>query len=173
MRFTFFGLLLLVLINVLPAHSVSSPVWVEVDLPPPAVLTQAEEAIQHWSKEDLACLTKMVYGEAGNQSYAGKVAVAAVAVNRTKAGRWGRTLCQTIKQKGQFAGYWANRNSQANRLERLAWAEAEQAALDVTLHYELLPAQFQEALYFHEKSVPQFTWAKMEGRIGDHVFYGA
>lgn len=52
--------------------------------------------------QEMTCLSQAVHGEAGNQSFKGKVAVAYVIVNRTKDRNFPSDICGVIKQKGQF-----------------------------------------------------------------------
>lgn len=184
MKYTILGMLLLVLINVLPAQAViggaaavaamnaerarskveSAPVWEELALP-------AADPVSPWTEEDRACLQRTIYGEARNQEYAGMLAVAATVVNRAMDRRWAGSLCSVVKQKGQFAGYW-HVPKLSNAAERVAWDFAGMAADQVTLAYYELPEKYHSYLFFHEKTVKRFAWADYKGRIGDHVFYG-
>ena len=61
----------------------------------------AEEAAKQ-KKADLKLMAAIIYCEAGNQSYKGKVAVGAVIMNRIKSSRFPNTLKGVIYQKGQF-----------------------------------------------------------------------
>ena len=55
-----------------------------------------------YSKEDLKLLACLVYAEAGNQSYEGKLAVANVVINRVKSSKFPNTIKDVIYQPGQF-----------------------------------------------------------------------
>ncbi|MDO5519241.1 MAG: cell wall hydrolase [bacterium] len=55
-----------------------------------------------YSSADLKYLTAIIYCEAGNQSYKGKVAVADVIINRKKSKKFPNTFKGVIYQKGQF-----------------------------------------------------------------------
>src|SRR5688572_10899424 len=73
----------------------------EADVPetpaPPRPTIQTVDA-------ELTCLAKVVVHEAGNQSRAGQMAVAQVVMNRVndRRGRFGRTICGVVMQRGQF-----------------------------------------------------------------------
>ncbi len=54
------------------------------------------------ARQDLADLARLIYGEARGESYTGKVAVAAVALNRLKAKIFGSTIQEVIFQPGAF-----------------------------------------------------------------------
>ncbi len=55
-----------------------------------------------YTSNDLKLLTTIIYCEAGNQSYKGKVAVANVVLNRKKSKSFPNTIKGVIYQKGQF-----------------------------------------------------------------------
>ena len=54
------------------------------------------------SSSDLNLLSKIVYGEARGEPYAGQVAVAAVVLNRVKSASFPNTIAGVIYQKGAF-----------------------------------------------------------------------
>lgn len=58
-----------------------------------------------YSANDLKYLTAIVYCEAGNQSYKGKLAVANVVLNRVKSKKFPSTIKGVISQKNQFTPY--------------------------------------------------------------------
>ena len=53
-------------------------------------------------QSDVALLAALIFCEAGNQPYEGKVAVGAVVMNRIKSGRFPNTLEGVVYQRGQF-----------------------------------------------------------------------
>ena len=58
------------------------------------------QVVQNVNVETL--LAALIYCEAGNQPYEGKVAVGAVVMNRVASGRFPNTIEQVIYQRGQF-----------------------------------------------------------------------
>lgn len=56
------------------------------------------------SDDELYLLATIIYTEAGNQEYAGKLAVANVILNRLVSGRYGETIADVVYAKGQFGG---------------------------------------------------------------------
>lgn len=54
------------------------------------------------SVDEKTLLAALIYCEAGNQLYDGKVAVGAVVINRVNSGRFPNTIRQVIYQRGQF-----------------------------------------------------------------------
>ena len=64
--------------------------------------TTEEIAAEQKKTSDIALLAALIYCEAGNQCYEGKVAVGAVVLNRMESGRFPNTLEGVIYQRGQF-----------------------------------------------------------------------
>jgi len=50
-------------------------------------------------KNDLDCLARNIYYEAGNESEEGKVAVGLVTINRSNSGEFPKTICGVVNQK--------------------------------------------------------------------------
>jgi N-acetylmuramoyl-L-alanine amidase len=115
---------------------------------------------------ELACLAKVVVHEAGNQSREGQMAVAQVVMNRVNdsRGRFGRTICGVIMQRGQFFNVHAY-NPPRNARWRTA-VEISRQARDGT-H----PPVIGNALFFHAAYAAPFRGRARVGRIGNHVFY--
>ena len=65
-----------------------------------AAATQAAAAAA--TVDDIRFLAALIYCEAGNQSYEGKVAVGAVVMNRVKSPRYPNTIEGVIRASGQF-----------------------------------------------------------------------
>ena len=64
--------------------------------------SNAEIQAEQQSASDLKLLAALIFCEAGNQCYDGKVAVGAVVLNRMESRRFPNTLSGVIYQKGQF-----------------------------------------------------------------------
>lgn len=67
----------------------------------PAV--QAAEKKADYSARDVKLLASIIYCEAGNQSFAGKVAVGCVVMNRKRSKQFPNTVEKVIRQRGQFS----------------------------------------------------------------------
>ncbi|HVQ08349.1 MAG TPA: cell wall hydrolase [Allosphingosinicella sp.] len=115
---------------------------------------------------ELTCLAKVVVHEAGNQSRDGQMAVAQVVMNRVNdpRGRFGRTICGVIMQRGQFFNVHAY-NPPRNARWRTAVEIARQARDGDH------PPVIGNALFFHAAYAAPFRGRVRVGRIGDHVFY--
>ena len=109
-----------------------------------------------------ACLAEVVYREARGEPFLGKVAVAHVAINRTKNHKFPKTVCRVINQPGQFpwatAGYKPSADKESYTIAKMV--------MDGDLKLDNF-----DALYFHSKHVnPKWKLNKV-ATIANHVFY--
>jgi spore germination cell wall hydrolase CwlJ-like protein len=116
---------------------------------------------------ELNCLAVGVYYESKGEPLAGQLAVAEVILNRTTSGRFPRSVCSVIKQRGQFSFVRGGQlpTPPANAQWRKAIAVAQVAKKD------LWDSPASNALYFHARYVsPGWKRARV-GTIGNHIFY--
>ncbi|MBE3589664.1 MAG: cell wall hydrolase [Firmicutes bacterium] len=109
-------------------------------------------------------LAHLVHAEAGNQPLSGRIAVAAVVLNRVKSGRFGRTVADVIYAPGEFesVGNYYFTSDPPTAEDREAVALALQG-VDPS----------RGALYFFEpsKTWSPFLWSqRLTARIGAHFF---
>ena len=124
---------------------------------------------------DLECLTQAVYYEARGEPQSGQAAVAQVVLNRTRAGRYPKSVCGVVFQHAPALGRvgcqfsFACDRQTARPRERAAWARAERTAQAALAGRDarVLPA-----------AVTQFRVAGLSSaglervaQIGAHVFY--
>lgn len=118
--------------------------------------------------EQLRCLAGAIYYESKGEPLAGQLAVASVILNRAASGRFGKTPCSVVTQRGQFSfvrggripAIDASRPSYRTALAvaKVAMADAWDSAAD-------------KALFFHARRVSP-GWSKVKvASIGNHVFY--
>jgi N-acetylmuramoyl-L-alanine amidase len=124
--------------------------------------------------KEVACLSQAVHGEAGNQPFEGKVAVAHVIMNRTKDEAFPETACGVIKQKGQFDFLSKVRKlKEENLAVQIQMEESIKAA--VVVMNEEVEDPTKGALFFaNPKLSTDREWLKRLKkivRIKDHVFY--
>ncbi len=119
------------------------------------------------------CLAQAVYFEARGESIKGQFAVAEVVLNRVDSGKFAKSVCGVVKQRGggscQFS-YVCDR--QADRMR-----EAQARDIAERIAYVMLNgaprALTGGATYFHTNGVRP-RWSKRFERtaaIGDHLFY--
>ena len=119
---------------------------------------------------DLHCLALTVYHEARGEDEAGRLAVAAVTLNRMRSKRFPSTVCDVVWQPGQFS--WTRDGRPDKPYETGAWTMAMEAAIRTYWHGEASPVG--NALYYHHDTVSP-RWAKVRpvvARVGRPLFYG-
>lgn len=131
------------------------------------------EATSKNEKVELGCLIKAVHGEAGNQSFMGKVAVAHVIMNRYKHEAFPDKLCKVIYQRGQFDFVNQKPRHRVNEAENSAVRDSIRAATLVIRGKIGDPTR--GSLYFvNPKIATDRKWLRKlikVTEIGDHAFY--
>lgn len=117
----------------------------------------SEVSFTDGDRDLLACI---IYCEAGNQPYSGKVAVGAVVINRVRSAAYPNTVSGVIYQKSQFSPVGSGRL--ATRLSLGADSSCYQAADDAMNG----STPVGNCLYFRTV-IPDINGTI----IGDHVFY--
>ncbi len=140
-------------LNSASAPSVGTIIWV-----PPQAASAAVAAGQ-----SLADLAHLVQAEAGNQPFAGMVAVAAVVLNRVKSPGFPKSIAAVIFAPGQFESVQNGTFWQAPSAAAYQAAEAALAGEDPS----------GGALYFYNPALTTNTWIEglpVVARIGQQVF---
>jgi len=135
-----------------------------------AVLESQPVAI-HYTKNDVECLARNIYYEAGVESMAGKIAVGTITVNRVKTKYWGHHICDVVYSPAQFS--WTKDKKLAwKELKGQTWADS-QAAAEAVLKGGIRVKQLSTALFYHADYVSP-TWrdnSKKVLKVGHHIFY--
>ena len=128
------------------------------------------------------CLALAIYHEARNQPLDGRIAVAAVVLNRVRTGAYPNSICAVIFDRCQFSWVCDRRKQynpefHANVIERRAWRDSVQLANDIIVNYNrrTFVDITQGATFFHAVYVrPHWRNHKtVTLRIGAHIFYRA
>lgn len=116
---------------------------------------------------ELHCLAVGVYYESKGEPLSGQLAVAEVILNRAASGRFARSVCGVLTQRGQFSfvrgGVLPTPPNNAHW--RKAMAVAQVARKD------LWDSPVDDALYFHARYVSPGWKRSRLGTVGNHVFY--
>lgn len=131
-------------------------------------IIQVKEHIKY-TKNDIECLTRNIYYEAGVESRVGKYAVAHVTVNRLKTGYWGDSICKVVYARSQFSWTLAKKLPRPNSQ---LWAESEDVARKVLAGHRV--RGLTRSLYYHAIYIRDPNWVDPKheaGQIGNHVFY--
>ena len=128
-------------------------------------------------QQQLDCLARNIYHEAGSEPFEGKVAVAQVTINRTENGQFPSDICQVVYQKNvvyekvfcQFSWYCEKPNAM-KPMNGPMYTESMEVAKKVLLEGFRLP-DLKNALYFHGDYVKPGWNKKPVAKIGRHIFY--
>ena len=135
-----------------------------------AVLESKPVAI-HYTKNDVECLARNIYYEAGIEPMTGKIAVGNITINRVRTKYWGSHICDVVYSPEQFS--WTKEKKRAwIQLKGQAWADS-QAAAEAVLKGGIRVKQLNSALFYHADYVSP-TWrdnSKKVLKVGHHIFY--
>ena len=128
-------------------------------------------------QNQLECLARNIYHEAGSEPFEGKVAVAQVTINRTENGDFPNDICNVVYQKDvvykkvlcQFSWY-CQRAGIVKPVDSAMYTESMEVAKKVLLEGFRLPS-LKNALYFHADYVKTNWDKKPVAKIGHHFFY--
>jgi len=128
-------------------------------------------------QQQLDCLARNIYHEAGSEPFEGKVAVAQVTINRTESGAFPSDICKVVYQKNvvyekvfcQFSWY-CEKPTAMKPMNGPMYTESMEVAKKVLLEGFRLP-DLKNALYFHGDYINPGWGKKPVAKIGHHVFY--
>jgi spore germination cell wall hydrolase CwlJ-like protein len=146
-----------------------------------AVLKQAREQASpvtaQMRQQQLDCLARNIYHEAGYEPFEGKVAVAQVTINRAESGNFPSDICKVVYQKNvvyekvfcQFSWY-CDSASVKKPMNGPVYLESMEVAKKVLLEGFRLDG-VKGALYYHADYInPGWNREKVT-KIGHHIFY--
>jgi len=131
------------------------------------------EKIFPFSSNDLMCLAKNIYHEAGIESDLGKYAVAQVTVNRIEHGSWPDSVCSVVYQYAQFSWTLDPRiKHSVPKATNANWHRSIQIAFDVLYNGTRIRA-LEDVYFFHADYVtPRWSRQKeLVTKIDTHIFY--
>lgn len=126
---------------------------------------------------DLECLTRNIYYEAGNEPFEGKVAVAQVTLNRVKSGGFPGSICGVVYQKNKFYekvicqfSWYCESPSRLKYVNKDLYNESEDVAKKVLFeNYRI--RSLEQAIYYHADYVKPGWKRERITQIGHHIFY--
>lgn len=120
--------------------------------------------------EQMRCLAGAVYFEARGEELDGQLAVAQVIINRTEDGRFPKSYCGVVAQRGQFSFM---RGSAMPRVPTGAPAWSRAVAIAQIADKGMWESKAGEAVFFHARYVrPSWSAGKTRlAQIDTHIFY--
>ena len=124
------------------------------------------------NNRELKCLADNIYFEAGNQSKTGKLAVAAVTINRVKSPKFPKSVCSVVYQKtrGTCQFSWVCEGKKRVRSQQ-QYAESKRIAEKVLLSGANHGIFGRNVLFYHADYVNPNWNLRRVTKIGDHIFY--
>lgn len=117
---------------------------------------------------ELECLAAGIYFESKSEPLAGQLAVGHVIANRADSGRFAKTYCGVLFQRGQFSfvrgGRWPSIAKSAPQ-----WKTA--VAIARIVDQDLKDSSVGKALFFHAKRVNPRWRLRRVASVGNHIFY--
>jgi spore germination cell wall hydrolase CwlJ-like protein len=132
-----------------------------------AALVRTHSSSQTLDREQ-ECLAGAVYFESKGEPLDGQLAVAKVIMNRTLSGRFAKSLCGVVMQRGQFSFI---RGGVMPAIQRTGAHWKTAVAIAHIAENSLWQPTAANALYFHAKRVAPSWRMTRVASIGNHVFY--
>lgn len=131
-------------------------------------IVDTAEKIEH-TNQDILCLAKNIYYEAGHEASLGKMAVAQVTLNRTKDTKFAGTICKVVLAPNQFD--WAkNKHMRIAQPKGPAWDDSVRVAKEALDGKRV--KGLENALFFHASMAhPHWKRVIRLAQIGTQVFY--
>lgn len=139
----------------------------------PVLHPHTYETLTKEEKKQVDCLAKNIYYESVGEPYQGRLAVAAVTMNRINSKDFPSTICEVVFQKvnGVHQFSWTQRK-RLYSIDPETYNSIRKLAVDVYFNYNSLMDNTDGALYFHTAQVqPQWRKLKRVKKIGGHIFY--
>ena len=147
-----------------PAAEVAEEVDREADLP--TLVSQFRTATP--GSREMECLAAGIYFESKGEPLIGQLAVGEVIANRAQSGRFPKTYCGVLFQRGQFS-FIRGKSWPKVAKDSRAWKTA--VAIAKIVDQDLKYSNADEALFFHARRVRPGWKLKRVASIGNHVFY--
>lgn len=123
------------------------------------------------NNRELKCLADNIYYEAGNQSTQGKLAVAAVTINRVKSPRFPKSVCSVVYQRTGRTCQFSWTCMRKYTPNPVRYAEAKRVAEKVLLSGANHGILGRNVLFYHADYVNPGWNLRRVTKIGDHIFY--
>lgn len=123
------------------------------------------------SREEKECLLKNIYFEAGVENFKGKLAVAQITINRMRANKWGKNICDVVFAKKQFS--WTLEKKKVNSKPKGKLWELSKKAQEAFLN-GVRVSGLENSMHYHTDYIAKPQWAYKKDvamEVGQHIFY--
>ncbi len=138
--------------------------------------TKKKASKKKYTKKDLRLMTSIIYAEAGNQSYAGKLAVGIVIMNRKRSSEFPNTVKGVVYQKGQFSPVHNGALKAAYKLydkgyfdKKKAYKDCKKAAIAALEGAKTIKVKGKEKKFSRYYFFSQYL-SDAKYTLGDHMF---
>lgn len=124
-------------------------------------------------RNEVDCLARNMYFEAGHEPRDGIIAVGMVTMNRLISQKFPRTICEIVYQKTgklyQFS--WVPIRNKSTKIDEDVYNRVLQKAITIYFHHRDMEDVTNGALFFHADYInPKWKREKV-AHIGRHIFY--
>ena len=123
------------------------------------------------NNRELKCLADNIYYEAGNQSTRGKLAVAAVTINRVNSPKFPKSICSVVYQRTRGTCQFSWTCMRKYVPNPVQYAEAKRVAERVLFAGANHGVLGKNVLFYHADYVNPGWNLRRVTKIGDHIFY--
>jgi len=163
-------------VSVVSTFAILISIFVFILVSSPTTALSFKQALQNklhpsYTEEDLWCLAKNIFHEAGVESDLGKYAVAQVTLNRVEHTRWPSSICGVVMDPKQFS-WTLDKKLTSSQPKGKNWDRSLAIAEDV-LENGVKIKMLENALFYHAVYVNPF-WSKKKERVAQidrHIFY--
>jgi spore germination cell wall hydrolase CwlJ-like protein len=135
---------------------------------PGKYLINTGTTVKH-SKEEIECLAKNIYYEAGVENQVGRYAVAQVTLNRLRSGQWGNNICRVVYSPKQFSWTLIKKLPKPDaKLWKECLSIAKNSLNGIGVN------GLNRSLFYHADYIKAPKWTnyqKVTTQIGRHIFY--
>jgi spore germination cell wall hydrolase CwlJ-like protein len=124
----------------------------------------------NYVESQIGCMAYAIYAEANTQSLEAKHGVGYLILNRVKAKRYGKDICDVVYRKGQFIGISDMLKHKYREPTTEDLLKTKLIALNI--YYGKVTNPVGRSLYFHDDSIDmKHVWGRKAVKLDNLVFY--
>ena len=124
----------------------------------------------NYIEAQIGCMAYAIYAEANTQSLETKYGVGYLILNRVKAKKYGKNICDVVYYKGQFIGISDMIKHKYREPSTEDLLKTKLVALNI--YYGKVVNPVGRSLYFHDDSIDmKHVWGKKTVKLDNLIFY--